>query len=92
MENVCYLISVDSVLTVRKLNSYQEEADTKFMHNYPGKQVMVRSHSGDTDVNILFASKFIDNEAIILDLGAGLEKEYLYLLKILHHTLKIESP
>ena len=89
MENVCYLISVDSVSTVRELNSNQEEADTKLllhtdhaMHNYTGKQVVGKSHSGDTGVNILFASKFIDNEAINLDLGAGSRRKVIKLASI----------
>ena len=89
MENVCYLISVDSVSTVRKLNSNQEEVDTKLLlhtdhaiHTYPGEQVVVSPHSGDANVNILFVSKFIDNEAIILDLGAGSRRKVIKLASI----------
>ena len=76
MAKVCNLITVDSVNIVEELSSNQEEADTKLLlytnhslQHSPELQVVARSHSGDTDINVLFMSKFIDTGKIILDFG-----------------------
>ena len=89
MEKICYLISIDTVSTVDELASSQEEADTKLLLHtnhaqlhFPELQVVVRSHSGDTDVNVLFVSKFTDNDKIFLDIGTGVRRKVFNLTSI----------
>ena len=84
MEKVCYLITVDSASIVKELSSNQEEADTKLLlhtnhalQHSPELQVVVRSHSGDADINVLFVSKFIDTDKIILDFGTTTRRKVI---------------
>ena len=72
------------------ISSNQEEADTKLLlhckHAFDSsgdKSVIVRSPSGDVDINILFLSLFTEKlDKIYLDYGTGKAKKYFKLASI----------
>ena len=80
----CYLITKEGSVFVEKLSSNQEEANTKIaLHikhaalTNPGP-VVVRSHSGDTDIPVLFIALFADtDQTIYLDNGHGNHRKVL---------------
>ena len=79
MDGICYGITKDSVEVIDELSSNQEEADTKLLlHAKHAKEmdqnrsVLVRSPSGDVDINVLFTSMFKeDNTDIYIEYGSG---------------------
>ena len=63
MDNKCYLITNQGVVTVEDLSSNQEEADTKVVlhashavNAQPNKTVIVRNYSGDVDITVIMLS------------------------------------
>ena len=66
MDNICVdKISERSSCEVSELASNQEEADSKLLlhtkhsiHNNPDHKIVIRSPSGDIDINILFINIF----------------------------------
>ena len=90
MDQLCYEITTSGVAVVEQLSSNQEEADTKLLlhaahslsENADGS-VVVRSPSGDVDINILFLSVFLQNpEKILIDYGRGDSRKILQLSSI----------
>ena len=79
MDNVCYRITTQSVTEVKELSSNQEEADTKLLlhanhalNEDPNQLIVMRSPSGDFDINILFIATFQENQQNIwLDYNTG---------------------
>ena len=68
MDNKCYLITNQGVVTVEDLSSNisHEEADTKVvlhasqaLNAQPNKTVIVRSYSGDVDVTVITLSHHV---------------------------------
>ena len=64
MDSVCYRITADSISEVEDLPSNQEEADTKLLlhakhafNENPEQNIIVRSPSGDVDINICFTKQ-----------------------------------
>ena len=90
MDGICYGITKDSVEVIDELSSNQEEADTKLLlHAKHAKEtdqnrsVLVRSPSGDVDINVLFTSMFKeDNTDICIDYGSGKFRKILQLNSI----------
>ena len=90
MDGICYGITKDSVEVIDELSSNQEEADTKLLlHAKHAKEmdqnrsVLVRSPSGDVDINVLFTSMFKeDNTDIYIDYGSGKFRKILQLNSI----------
>ena len=90
MDSVCYRITADSISEVEDLSSNQEEADTKLLlhakhalNENPEQNIIVRSPSGDVDINILFIAIFQENtDNIWLDYGTGEQRKVLPLSKI----------
>ena len=83
MDNKCYLITNQGVVTVEDLSSNQEEADTKVVlhashpvNAQPNKTVIVRNYSGDVDITVIMLSLFIDHcERVILDFNKGKDRK-----------------
>ena len=79
MDQFCYKITSSEIVTIEELSSNQEEADTKLLLNTkhslvenPCGSIVVRSPSGDVDLNILFLSVFLEHpEKIFIDYGSG---------------------
>ena len=79
VDRVCYRVTDTDVNVVDCLSSNQEEADTKLLlhakHALNAKQdksIILRSHSGDVDMNVLFLAMFLDDSnKIFLDYGTG---------------------
>ena len=90
MDGICYGITIDSVEVIGELSSNQEEAGTKLLlHAKHAKEmdqnrsVLVRSPSGDVDINVLFTSMFKEgNTEIYIDYGSGKFKKILQLNSI----------
>ena len=89
MDKVCKRITRTSVSLVEALYSNQEEADTKlFLHakHVPDsddrKLVLVRSPSGDVDMQVLYISTFLEEseqKRIYIDFGNGKSRKILHL-------------
>ena len=79
MDNKCYVITNQGVVTVEDLSSNQEEADTKValysshaLNAQPNKTVIVRNYSGDTDITVIMLSLITDHcDRVILDFNKG---------------------
>ena len=90
MDGICYGITKDCVEVIDELSSNQEEADTKLLlHAKHAKEmdqnrsVLVRSPSGDVDINVLFTSMFKENSTdIYIDYGSGKFRKILQLNSI----------
>ena len=87
MDNICFAFKMDGVEQCPELSSNQEEADTKMiMHcvnaldsNDHGN-VVIRSHSGDTDINVLATSLILNNAGrTFVDYNTGDYREVLCL-------------
>ena len=87
MDGVCYALTADGVRIYQELSSNQEEADTKMIlhceHALKSSDVgsvVLRSHSGDTDINIVAAS-LITNDAsrVFVDYNTGDNRKVLCL-------------
>ena len=67
-----------------ELSSDQEEADTKVclhainvLNEDPNKSVIIRSHSGGVDINVLLTSLIIDSaDRVFLDVNTGKTERY----------------
>ena len=75
------------------LRSNQEEADTKLLLHAKhalnaesaeqDKSIVVRSHSGDADINVLFLATFLDDSnKIFLHYGTGKKRKVLKLSEV----------
>ena len=90
MDKICYHITASTVEIDDELSSNQEEADTKLLLHYKhafdssgDKSVIVRSPSGDVDINILFLSLFTEKlDKIYLDYSTGKARKYFKLASI----------
>ena len=79
MDNICVKISECSSCEVSELASNLKEADNKLLlhtkhsiHNNPDHKIVIRSPSGDIDINIVFINIFYNNTDIIwIDYGTG---------------------
>ena len=76
-EDITYKLTNNGVSIAAELSSNQEEADTKVilhchhaLQESPGSKVVLRSHSGDTDIFVL-ASSLLVPSSIFLDYGKG---------------------
>ena len=83
MDNKCYLITNQGVVTVEDLSSNQEEADTKVVlhashavNAQPSKTVIVRNYSGDVDITVIMLSLIVNQcERVILDFNKGKDRK-----------------
>ena len=90
MDHLCIKVDINGVESVPELCSNQEEADTKLLlhakHSLdenPQRLVVIRSPSGDTDINILFISLFQTNqENIWIDYNTGNNRKLLHLSNV----------
>ena len=81
---------MSSVYIDHQLTSNQEEADTKVilhcrdaLNTDPGSAVILRSHSGDTDITVLSVSLLYEyKERVFLDCGCGKYKKGFWLKSI----------
>ncbi len=81
-ESNCSKLSIFWVTSEDALASNQEEADTKValhchhaLQCYPGKDVVIRSSSGDIDTLVIFLSKMEHQQRVYLDSGTGLYRK-----------------
>ena len=89
-DQICTRITSFSVEFVDGLSINQEEADTKllldareFLENSTDAPVLVRSPSGDIDINVLFINMFQEeSERIYIDFGTGKSRKILKLSSI----------
>ena len=88
-ENYCSLIDEDGSQEVEHLKSNQEEADTKVVLHCldalrtPEATVVLRSHSGDTDIMVLAVTLIRDHcERLFVDYGSGKHRKALRLSEI----------
>ena len=89
MDKVCKRITRTSVSLVEALCSNQEEADTKLLlhakhmlDSDDRKLVLVRSPSGDVDIQVLYISTFLEEseqKRIYIDFGNGKSRKILHL-------------
>ena len=81
---ICYRLLVSAEADVIEcLNSNQKEADTKLLLHAKHMSVIIRSHSGDVDINILFVCMFQDeSDRIYLDYGMGKSRKVIKLSDI----------
>ena len=90
MDRVCYRTTDTDVNAVDCLSSNQEEADTKLLlhvkHELNAEQhkfIIVRSYSGDVDINVIFLTMFLDDSnKIFLGYGTGKNRKALKLSEI----------
>ena len=90
MDRVCYWIADTDVNVVDCLRSNQEEADTKLLlqtkhalNAEQDKSIIVRSHSSDVDIDVLFLAMFLDdNNRIFLDYETGENRKVLKLSEV----------
>lgn len=86
-ENHCSRITAETIEIEQGLVSNQEEADTKVvlhcihaLNRNPGKNVIVRSPSGDTDIAVIMIGMLIENKTqCFLDNGTGNNRKGLWL-------------
>ena len=89
-DQICTRITNFSVESVDALSSNQEEADTKlllhareFLENSTDALVLVRSPSGDIDLNVLFVNMFqAESERMYIDFGTGKSRKIFKLSSI----------
>ena len=82
--NLCELPDDTKCIELPELSSDQEEADTKVclhainvLNEDPNKSVIIRSHSGGVDINVLLTSLIIDSaDRVFLDVNTGKTKRY----------------
>ena len=87
MYNFCELLDDTNCIELPELSNHQEEADTKVclhainaLNEDPNKNVIIRSHSGDFDINILLTSLIIDSvDRVFLDVNIGKNRKILRL-------------
>ena len=77
--NLCELLDDANCIELPELSRDQEEADTKVrlhaisaLNEDLNKNVIIRSHSGDVDINVLLTSLIIDSaDRVFLDVNTG---------------------
>ena len=82
--NLCELPDDTNCIELPELSSDQEEADTKVclhainvLNEDPNKSVIIRSHSGSVDINVLLTSLIIDSaDRVFLDVNTGKTERY----------------
>ena len=87
---LCEVIDENNCKVISELSSDQEEADTKVclhamaaLRTYPNKHVIIRSHSGDVDINILLTSLITDSaDKVFVDVNTGKNRKVLQLSDI----------
>ena len=70
--------------------SNPEEADTKIvlhcchaLTRHPSKKILVRSHSGDTDILVILLNKLVEHQdRVYLDYGSGKHRKGFWLADI----------
>ena len=87
----CFKITLSGVYAMDELSSNQEEADTKVtLHAYsilkninPEKYIIIRSHSGDIDINIIATSLLVTYSAnVYIDYGNPSSRKGIYLSEL----------
>ena len=91
-DKVCNRITSTTVSLVESLCSNQEEADTKLLLHTKhvldiddSKLVLVRSPSGDVDMQVSFISTFLvesEQKRIYIDFGSGKSRKILHLSSV----------
>ena len=91
-DKVCNRITSTTISLVESLCSNQDEADTKLLlhtkhvlDNDDSKLVLVRSPSGDVDIQVLFISTFLvesEQKRIYIDFGSGKSRKILHLSSV----------
>ena len=84
---MCELPDDTNCIELPELSSDQEEADTKArlhainsLNEDSNKNVIIRSHSGDVDINVLLTSLIIDSaDRVFLDVYTGKNRKILHL-------------
>ena len=98
VDKVCISMAENSTEVADELSSNQEGADTKLLLHanhalsaQPDKAVLIRSQSGDVDINILFLSLFPDDSGrIYIDYGTGESRKVSQLSMVnMPDTLKL---
>ena len=87
MDKLCLRITVNTTDIIEELTSNQEEADTKLLlhakhafNSTENQAVLVRSPSGDMDINVLFIALFPEKaDRVYLDYGTGKSRKILKL-------------
>ena len=85
--NMCDLLDDINCIELLELSSDQEEANTKVclhainvLNEDPNKNVIIRSHSGDVDINVLLTSLIIDSaDRVFFDVNTGKNRKILRL-------------
>lgn len=87
-EDVTYCITTSGVVIKEELSSNQEEADTKvILHSHqslqadPSSNVVLRSHSADTDILVL-AISLLDYNRVYFDYGKGKSRKGFWMRNI----------
>ena len=83
--NLCELLDDPNCIEFPELSSDKEEADTKVclhtiiaLNEDPNKHVIIRSHSGDADINVLLTSLIIDSaDRVFLDVNTDKNRKIL---------------
>ena len=97
IDKVCIRMMEKSTEVADELSSNKEEADTELLSHpnhalsaQPNKAVLIRSQSGDVDINILFLSLFQEDAGrIYIDYGTGKSRNVLQLSMVdMPDTLK----
>ena len=88
MDKLCLRITVNTTDIIEELTINQEEADTKLLlyakhafSSIENQAVLVRSPSGDVDINVLFIITLFPEKAdrVYLDYGTGKSRKILKL-------------
>ena len=87
LDGACLKVTRDAVTEETQLSSNQEEADTKLLlhanhvlHENPNQNVVLRSPSGDVDINILCLAMFpLQADRVWVDYGTG---DHRHILKL----------
>ena len=87
MDKLCLRITVNTTDIIEELTSNQEEADTKLLlhakhafNSTENQAVLVRSPSGDVDINVMFIALFPEKaDRVYLDYGTGKSRKVLKL-------------
>ena len=86
MYNLCELLDGTNCIERPELSTDQLEADTNVclhavnaLNEDPNKNVIIRSHSGDVDINVLLTSLIIDSaDRVFLDVNTETERYCVY--------------
>ena len=97
-ENYCLLINENGSQGVEHLKSNQEEADTKVVLHCldtlktPEATVVLRSHSGNTDIMVLVVTLMRDHcECLFIDYGSGKHRKAICFNEITMSEKEIDA-